>query len=379
MRIVMFYHSLVSCWNHGNAHFLRGLVRSLLRMGHQVDVYEPRNNWSLENLVAQEGLGALQEFQHLFPELSSHVYTLEQLDDAAMLESADLVLVHEWNDARVVARVGEHRKQNPSFRLLFHDTHHRMVSAPAQMRSYDLSHYDGVLAFGEVLTRLYLERGLAERAWTFHEAADASIFFPPAEELPKHGDLVWIGNWGDDERTEELQEFLFEPVRHLGLQALVHGVRYPEAAKAVLRRAGVKYAGWLPNHRAPAVFARFHVTVHVPRRLYRHQLPGIPTIRVFEALAAGIPLVSSPWSDSEGLFRAGHDYLVARNGREMERHLTALLGDAVLRDSLRRAGRRTILERHTCDHRASELLSIYAQLTAPGARREQPETAAANP
>jgi spore maturation protein CgeB len=40
-------------------------------------------------------------------------------------------------------------------------------------------------------------------------------------------------------------------------------------------------------------------------------LPGIPTIRVFEALACGIPLVSAPWDDSEHLFRPGEDFLVA--------------------------------------------------------------------
>ena len=35
---------------------------------------------------------------------------------------------------------------------------------------------------------------------------------------------------------------------------------------------------------------RFKATVHVPRRPYVKALPGIPTIRVFEALACGIPL-----------------------------------------------------------------------------------------
>jgi len=36
MRVVMFYHSLVSDWNHGNAHFLRGVVTELLRREHEV-------------------------------------------------------------------------------------------------------------------------------------------------------------------------------------------------------------------------------------------------------------------------------------------------------------------------------------------------------
>ncbi len=30
MRTVMFYHSLVPNWHHGNAHFLRGVAAGLL-------------------------------------------------------------------------------------------------------------------------------------------------------------------------------------------------------------------------------------------------------------------------------------------------------------------------------------------------------------
>ncbi|MFY0581585.1 hypothetical protein ACN28S_51545 [Cystobacter fuscus] len=60
-----------------------------------------------------------------------------------------------------------------------------------------------------------------------------------------------MGNWGDDERTAELHEFLLEPVKALGLKARVHGVRYPDAAREALAASGIEYAGWLPNHRAP--------------------------------------------------------------------------------------------------------------------------------
>ena len=32
MKFVLFYHSFASCWNHGNAHFLRGVARELIRV-----------------------------------------------------------------------------------------------------------------------------------------------------------------------------------------------------------------------------------------------------------------------------------------------------------------------------------------------------------
>jgi spore maturation protein CgeB len=229
------------------------------------------------------------------------------------------------------------------------------------MARFDLRHYDGALAFGGAIRDIYRERGWAERAWTWHEAADVRTF-RPLDGVPRRGDLVWIGNWGDGERTEELHEHLIGPVQRLGLQALVHGVRYPDHARKALAAAGIRHGGWRANHRAPRTFAAHGVTVHVPRRPYVEALPGIPTIRPFEAMACGIPLVSAPWEDVEGLFKPGHDHLVGRTGREVERHLDDVLHDAELATSLREAGLATIRDRHTCGHRVDELLGICREL-----------------
>jgi spore maturation protein CgeB len=361
MRVVMFYHSLLSCWNHGNAHFLRGVVRELIQRGHDVHVYEPRDAWSLVNLRNEFGGKPIEQFRLAYPDLESMPYVLHTLDLDATLDGTDLVLVHEWNDHQLVRRVGEHRHRRGGYKLLFHDTHHRAVTAPEQMAAYDLSHYDGVLAFGNVLRDLYLSRGWTKRAWTWHEAADHEIFRPIPGQ-PCEGDLVWVGNWGDEERTAELQEFLLRPVKELGLTARIHGVRYPEHARALLADADVRYAGWLPNFEAPRTFARFKLTVHVPRRPYVQALPGIPTIRVFEALACGIPLVCSPWDDAENLFTPGKDYLVANDGEGMKRHLRTLLNEPAMARQLAEHGRRTILGRHTCAHRVTELMSFYERL-----------------
>ncbi len=361
MRIVMFYHSLLSDWNHGNAHFLRGVVGELLGRGHDVAVYEPRDGWSLRNLLAEHGAEALRRFRAAYPDLDSVRYDLATLDLDEALRAADLVLVHEWNDHELVRRAGEHRRDKGNYVLLFHDTHHRSVTDSAGMAAYDLRYYDGVLAFGGVIRDLYRQRGWARRAWTWHEAADTRIF-QPVPGQPWEGDLIWIGNWGDDERTAELQEFLIRPVKDLRLRARVYGVRYPESAQHALRDAGIEYAGWLPNHEVPKLFARFRVTVHVPRGPYVRALPGIPTIRVFEALACGIPLISAPWDDSEHLFVPGRDFLVARDGNEMKGHLRHLLGDRAAAQTLAVHGLHTIQARHTCRHRVDELLAICAAL-----------------
>jgi spore maturation protein CgeB len=380
MRVAMFYHSIRSCWNHGNAHFLRGVVTELLARGHEVRVFEPRGGWSITQLSQEHGRAPIEQFAAAFPALAAVVqeYDLETLDLEHALDGADLVLVHEWNDHALVARVGEHHSRVRSYRLLFHDTHHRSVTAPDTMSAYDLAHYDGVLAFGRIIRDLYIARGWAQRAWTWHEAADTRVFrpltgasasgcAPDRVDLGNDpgGHLVWIGNWGDEERTAELQEFLLEPVRTLGLVARVHGVRYPVHARRALASAGITYGGWLPNHEAPRVFARHRVTVHVPRRPYVEALPGIPTIRPFEALACGIPLVCSPWDDVDRLFEPGEDYLVADDCEHMKRCLRAVLQDAALAQLLRDQGLRTIAARHTCGHRVDELLAICRQLGVP--------------
>jgi spore maturation protein CgeB len=366
MKIVFFTHSLLSDWNHGNAHFLRGLVSELGLMGHEVCAYEPRDGWSVTNLVADHGEAPLAEVRRVYPGLHAERYDLAFLDLDRALDGADLVVVHEWNEPSLVARIGRMRARGAGFRLLFHDTHHRAATAPEAMARFDLTAYDGVLAFGEAIRRIYLREGWAKRAYTFHEGADVRVF-RPMPEVAKVTDLVWVGNFGDAERTHELEEFLVEPAASLRLATRVYGVRYPKEARDALARAGIEHGGFLPNYRVPEVFARARATVHVPRRPYARALPGIPTIRPFEALACGIPLVSAPWDDVEGLFRPGTDFLVARNGAEMKRHLRAVLADRGLERSLRTEGRRTVLERHTCAHRAAQLLEIALALGAGAA------------
>ncbi len=316
-----------------------------------------------QNLAAEaDGALALGRFGRSFPELQPVEYDpASDLD--ALVDGASLVIVHEWNDPSLVARLGALRVQGAPFTLLFHDTHHRAVSEPAQMQAFDLSAYDGVLAFGATLAEVYRDWGWGDRVFVWHEGADTRLFHPPPVEEARDG-LVWIGNWGDGERSEELQDFLLRPAAMVGLPLDIHGVRYPPEALATVAAYGARYRGWLPNTAAPGVFARHLATVHVPRRFYVETLPGIPTIRVFEALACGIPLVSAPWSDSEGLFQPGNDYLLAQDGEMMTRHLRDLMHDAPLRASLAAHGLATIRARHTCAHRADELLAIFGRLRA---------------
>jgi spore maturation protein CgeB len=359
MRFVFYVHSLVSCWNHGNAHFLRGVMRELIRRGHNVVAMEPAGGWSRSSLMKEEGRAAIERFGRDFPELLARSYD-EAFDHEAVVANADVVLVHEWTDAAVVAELGRLRRRGGSFTLLFHDTHHRAVSTADEISALDLGSYDAVLAFGATLKERYQRRGWGRQVHVWHEAADTTLFRP----LPKpvrQDDLVWIGNWGDGERTEEIRAFLLEPAAQLGLGGRIHGVRYPRSAVDEIARSGLAYEGWLANADVPKVFARHRATVHIPRRPYVEALPGIPTIRMFEALACGIPLVSAPWRDVENLFRPGEDFLVARNTEEMTAALREILSYPQRAAALAASGLETILARHTCRHRVDELFAILAQ------------------
>jgi spore maturation protein CgeB len=361
-----FAHSWISDWNHGNAHFLRGLTGELAKLGHQIRCYEERGGWSITNL-AGEGKTAISDattsFRNAFPDLDVRFYSMGEGMRAFLgeeLEDADIVVIHEWNSPQLVHSILE-LKPKFRFRILFHDTHHRAYTNPKEILRFPLNQLDGVLAFGDAIRRIYIEAFGLKRTWTFHEAADTTHFFPRIAE--KDTDVVWIGNWGDEERTRELEEFLMTPAAALkGTSFAVHGVRYPKHALARLVESHIQFRGYLPNLRAPQMYAGSKISLHVPRKFYSNGLSGVPTIRVFEALASASPLVCAPWNDAEGLFRAGQDYLCVSDSRAMIAELRNLLRDDRARQQLAASGLETIRAHHTCVHRAQQLLEICHEL-----------------
>jgi len=114
MRFLFYTHSLVSDWNHGNAHFLRGIIRELVARGHDALALEPADGWSRRNLLAERGSAALDTFAQAFPELRSKTYG-PHFDHEAALDGADVVIVHEWTDPALVARIARARAAGGRF------------------------------------------------------------------------------------------------------------------------------------------------------------------------------------------------------------------------------------------------------------------------
>ena len=253
LNLRFFAHSWRSDWNHGNAHFLRGLVTELSSLGHNVKCYEPREAWSYINLLQEpNGQDSLKQFEETFPQMDVALYDQNSIREFAdrELREADVVVVHEWTAPEVIHTLQD-LKHFLGYRLLFHDTHHRAYTAPDSISAFRVQDFDGVLAFGEVVRKIYLERFGAARAWTFHEAADTARFFPANSELAD--ELFWVGNWGDDERTRELEEFLIRPLSQLAPTRAVYGVRYPATARDKLKKAGIEYRGYRTSKHLPFI------------------------------------------------------------------------------------------------------------------------------
>ena len=239
-RIAYLAHTLRSDWNNGNAHFLRGLLRALATLGHEVTAFEPFEGWSIHNLrMEADGQRSLTDFRRVYPDLRVKTYREGEADEVwrERLQGFDAVVLHEWNEPEL-AQVLLRLRDRTGYALLFHDTHHRASSTTEQMERFGLGRFDGVIAFGRALERIYRERYGLTKVWTLHEAADTTVFKPLAGTA-KTEDVVWIGNWGEGERSREIAEFLLKPVAAPlpPLKAKIYGVRYPGDGLRALRKA----------------------------------------------------------------------------------------------------------------------------------------------
>src|SRR5579871_6315547 len=150
MRFVLFYHSLVSDWNHPGAHFLRGIATELIALGHSVRVFEPIDGWSLHNQREQGGDGVVKAFHATYPLLRSSFYDAITLNLDEALADADVVIAHEWTDPAFLRRLSDHRARSSTYKLLLHDAPHRSPR-PAVARPHVLANFDGALVASEAL------------------------------------------------------------------------------------------------------------------------------------------------------------------------------------------------------------------------------------
>jgi spore maturation protein CgeB len=209
---------------------------------------------------------------------------------------------------------------------------------PRQIPGYEL-----YLSFtgGPTLRRIEAEFG-APRARAFYCLVDPDGYYP--EEVPLRWELGYLGTYSDD-RQPALEELLLEPARRdPSLRAVVAGPQYPESIEWPPNVERIEH---LPPARHRAFYRAQRITVNVTRA-DMVRAGWSPSVRLFEAAACGVPILSDRWPGLDSIFSVGREILVGDTA-------AALALDDEQLAAIGRRARERVLAEHTAEHRAAEL------------------------
>ncbi|HEU4698796.1 MAG TPA: glycosyltransferase [Gemmatimonadales bacterium] len=356
MRIVILGLSITSSWGNGHATTYRGLVRELVRRGHDVLFLERDVPWYAENRdLAKPPYGRTV----LYDDLAA----LKEAHGRAVAE-ADLVIVGSYVPEGVA--VGEWVTREAEGVTAFYDidtpvTLAKLGRGDAEYLAPELiPRYDLYLSFtgGPTLERIEREYG-APMARPLYCSVDPELYFP--EAAPGHvpeWDLGYMGTYSAD-RQPPLDRLLLEPARRWAVgRFVVAGPQYPAAI------------GWPRNvrrieHLPPARHRAFYTAQRFTLNITRADMVAAgysPSVRLFEAAACGTPIVSDWWPGLDTLFEPGTEILIARSAEDTLGFLRDL-GEPERRAMGERA-RARVLADHTAAHRAAELEGYALALRA---------------
>ena len=183
-------------------------------------------------------------------------------------------------------------------------------------------------------------------------------YFHPTGGEPEPATIVFSGKMSYHANATAALHFarrVFPLVRrHLPEARLrLVGSGPPMAVRSLASDPAVEVTGYVPDIRLPlarATLAVCPVTVRV----------GIQN-KLLEAMAMGLPVVSSA-AGASGLDAVpGRDLLVSSSPEEMAEAVCAVLSDPALRDRLSEAGRRYVEENHRWEDASARLESLYHQ------------------
>jgi spore maturation protein CgeB len=94
-----------------------------------------------------------------------------------------------------------------------------------------------------------------------------------------------------------------------------------------------------------------------------------PSVRLFEAAACGVPIISDVWDGIETFFTPGEEILLAASGDEVLEMIRGM--DDEERREIGMRARAKVLAEHTAAHRAGELVEYVHETrrAAAGVRR----------
>lgn len=348
--------SISSSWGNGHATTYRGLVRELAKLGHRITFLERDVEWYRDNRDAPEPEGCTLELYTSIDELRDR-FTKEVRD-------ADVVIVGSYVPDGVA--VAEWAVEHARGLRVFYD-----IDTPVTLQKMARGHFeyltpalvprfDLYLSFtgGPTLDRI--EDVLGSPAARHLPCGVDLERYAPIDVAPQY-DLGYLGTYSQD-RQPTLECLLLEPARRLpDRRFLVGGPSYPDQE-------------WPPNiarifHVSPPEHPRFYCAQRVTLNVTRADMLAAgfsPSVRLFEAAACAVPIVSDVWEGLDRYFEPGREILLARTTEDVLRVITEM-PDEELRAIGERA-RRRVLRDHGAASRARDLLAyVRERLSLPRA------------
>lgn len=351
LDIVILGLSITSSWGNGHATTYRGLVRELQRRGHRVLFLERDVPWYAGN----RDLPAP-------PYCRTGLYSdLDELRDtyASAVRNADFVLVGSYVPEGVA--VAEWVFSTASGPVAFYDidtpvTLARLAKGDCEYLSLEqIPRYHAYFSFTGGPTLRVLERRLGSpMARPLYCSFDPELYY--REEREPRWDLGYMGTYSSD-RQRPLQTMMLDAalVWPAGRFA-VAGPQYPDT---LIWPQNVERIEHLPpaEHRAFYCSQRFTLNV---TRADMVRAGHSPSVRLFEAAACGVPVISDYWAGLGSLFKIGSEILVSRGPEDTLMFLRDVTEEG--RRAIGERARLRVLAEHTAAHRAAELESHIHEL-----------------
>jgi spore maturation protein CgeB len=364
--IVILGLSLSSSWGNGHATTWRALIKGLHRLGQRVLFLERDVPWYAANRDLADPATCRLAFYRDLAELEAAF--------GASIEQAGAVLVGSYvPDGVAVLDLALERARGP---VLFYDIDTPVTLAsleheqPTYIEPRQIPALDGYLSFagGPILQRLAETYG-ARAALPFYCAVDADVYRP----LPTTPDweLGYLGTYSPD-RQPTLETLLIEPARRLpGRRFVVAGPGYPDD---IDWPANVERISHLPPDEHPRFYSRQRFTLNVTRA-DMIRAGWSPSVRLFEAAACETPIISDSWPGLTELFPENEAIILASTAEEVVSVIGRISDE--WRRRLAAAARRRVLDGHTGEARAGQLLAILDRLgsTLPRLPTTQAEAA----
>ncbi len=358
MRIVFLGLSITSSWGNGHATNYRALVRELSRRGHDVLFLERDVPWyAAQRDLPEPPWGETRLYGSVAQLRAERTQEVREADLVVLGSYVpDGVAVVEWvlDTARGIRAFYDIDTPVTAIKL---EQGGAEYLALTQVPRFDL-----YLSFtgGPMLSRLRDRYG-ARRPRAFYCLVDVEAYAPVSG--PSRWDLGYLGTYSPDRQTS-LQELLVDPARAAPDQRyVVAGPRYPSDIR------------WPHNvdrieHVAPGGHPDFYCaqrfTLNVTRAAMR-SAGWSPSVRLFEAAACGVPVISDQWPGLDDLFVPDDEILLADTAQEVLRYLAEVPEEQ--RRSIGARARGRVLAEHSAQQRAGQLEAEVGELKSQRARR----------